>query len=286
MKGPFTLSLYLLLAALPALSQDTSPDEYKYMLNNVKSAIENGRPVKKGYFLRDRVTFSSTEDFFAVTFINLLRKDDTHAGIVAVLKNESINKTYYIPIPALNSTGDVDIETTTIQSVRTYNLGTELSNFFYQSLANYFSQPIAKTGLPTPWSDEKIKLIKRQVDYSAINAREVSYDRVFTKVEQEAQFPGGAVAWRGFLERNLRSGVALDDGARPGSYTIKLQFIVDTLGQITNVHTVDVPRECPSCGKEGIRIIRKSPLWIPAEQNHHKVVYQATQFITFSVVNR
>jgi periplasmic protein TonB len=111
-------------------------------------------------------------------------------------------------------------------------------------------------------------------------------DPVFTKVEQEAKFPGGVDGWRQFLERNLNANVAANDGARPGNYTVKLQFIVDKEGNISNVQAVDVPKACPSCGPEGVKVIRKSPKWIPAMQNGKQVTYQAVQFITFQVARR
>jgi protein TonB len=108
--------------------------------------------------------------------------------------------------------------------------------------------------------------------------------RIFTKSEKEPGFPGGAMAWKTFLEQNLRAEVAANDGTRPGVYTVTLQFIVDSLGNISDVRTIRVPRECPSCGPESIRVIKKSPNWIPAEQNHHKVYFQAKQDIIFTVV--
>ena len=56
---------------------------------------------------------------------------------------------------------------------------------------------------------------------------EEDYDKVFTKVEKEAKFPGGLDGWKNYLERNLNANVAADDGAPTGNYTVKVQFIVD-----------------------------------------------------------
>lgn len=113
--------------------------------------------------------------------------------------------------------------------------------------------------------------------------QEEDYDKVFTKVEKEAKFPGGLDAWRKYLERNLDANVASSDGAPTGSYQVRVQFIVDKSGAISNVQAVEVPKACPSCGPEAVKVIRKGPAWDPAVQNGRNVIYQAVQIITFQV---
>ena len=112
---------------------------------------------------------------------------------------------------------------------------------------------------------------------------EEDYDKVFTKVEKEAKFPGGLEAWKRYLERNLNAQVAADDGASQGNYTVKVQFIVDKTGTISNVQAIEVPKACPSCGPEAIKVIKRGPKWDPAVQNGRNVIYQAIQYITFQV---
>ncbi|HLL43171.1 MAG TPA: hypothetical protein VK369_08545 [Segetibacter sp.] len=112
---------------------------------------------------------------------------------------------------------------------------------------------------------------------------EEDYDKVFTKVEKEAKFPGGPDGWRKYLERNLDANVAANDGAPTGNYTVKVQFIVDKTGAISNVKAIEVPKTCPSCGPEAVKVIAKGPKWEPAVQNGRNVIYQAIQFVTFQV---
>jgi protein TonB len=112
---------------------------------------------------------------------------------------------------------------------------------------------------------------------------EEDYDKVFTKVEKEAKFPGGMDGWKRYLERNLNANVAADDGAPPGNYTGKVQFIVDKEGGISNVQAIEVPKACPSCGPEAVKVIKKGPKWEPAVQNGRNVIYQAIQYVTFQV---
>lgn len=117
----------------------------------------------------------------------------------------------------------------------------------------------------------------------AIKTKEQDLDIGFVKIEQEAKFPGGPEAWRRYLERNLNSGVAADEGAPVGNYTVKVQFIVDKDGNISNVQAIEVPPACPGCGPEAVKVIKRGPKWEPAIQNGRKVTYQASQFITFQV---
>lgn len=112
---------------------------------------------------------------------------------------------------------------------------------------------------------------------------EEDYDKVFTKVEKEAKFPGGLEGWRRYLERNLNANVAADDGAPMGNYTVKVQFIVDKEGNISNVQPIEVPKACPSCGPEAVKVIKRGPKWEPAIQNGRNVIYQAIQNVTFQV---
>lgn len=92
--------------------------------------------------------------------------------------------------------------------------------------------------------------------------------------------------WKRYLERNLDANVAAKDGAPAGLYPVKLQFIVDTQGNISNVKAVEVPQGCPHCGPEAVKIISRGPKWIPAVQNGKNVIYQAVQFITFQVASK
>ncbi len=113
--------------------------------------------------------------------------------------------------------------------------------------------------------------------------KEEDYEKTFTKVEKEAKFPGGMEAWKKYLERNLNANVAADDGAAMGNYTVKVQFIVDKEGGISNVRAIEVPAACLHCGAEAVKVIENGPEWEPAIQNGRKVIYQAIQFITFQV---
>jgi len=126
-------------------------------------------------------------------------------------------------------------------------------------------------------------LEKSTVVSEAPKKKEEDWEVTFKKVEIEAKFPGGPEAWKKFLERNLNADVAANEGAPVGNYKVKVQFIVDKSGAISNVEAVEVPKECPGCGPEAVAVIKKAGTWQPAFQNGRNVNYQAIQYITFRV---
>ncbi len=105
--------------------------------------------------------------------------------------------------------------------------------------------------------------------------------RIFEKVDIEAKFPGGDMAWRKFLERNLRGDVAAENGAPSGIYTVWVQFIVDKEGKIADVKALT--NNGYGMEQEVTRIIKICPLWQPASQNGRKVKAYRKQPVTFMI---
>lgn len=111
--------------------------------------------------------------------------------------------------------------------------------------------------------------------------KEEDEDRVFTKVEKEAEYPGGSGAWKRFLEKNLNPNVPVEAGAPDGTYTVMVVFIVDKEGNVSELRTssnVGYGME-----EEALRVLRKATKWTPAEQNGRQVKAYRTQPITFVV---
>lgn len=107
------------------------------------------------------------------------------------------------------------------------------------------------------------------------------YEKIFTTVQIQAQFATGVEGWRKYLERNLNKDLPSDNGAPAADYTVVVSFIVDKNGVISDVKAENDPGY--GTAAEAIRVIRKGPNWIPAEQNGHKVIYRQRQNITFRV---
>jgi protein TonB len=109
----------------------------------------------------------------------------------------------------------------------------------------------------------------------------VDEDQIFTKVEKEASFPGGDAAFHKYLEKNLNAQTPSDNNAPPGTYTVMVKFVVSKTGVIS-----DVTAETNfgyGMEAESIRIIKKSPAWVPALQNGTSVNAYRRQPITWVV---
>jgi periplasmic protein TonB len=106
-------------------------------------------------------------------------------------------------------------------------------------------------------------------------------DKVFTKVENEAEFPGGDGAWRRYLEKNLNPNTPVDNGAPEGTYTVTVQFIVSKDGSISDVRALS--SHGYGMEEEAVKIIKKGPNWKPALQNGRNVNAYRKQPITFVV---
>ena len=103
----------------------------------------------------------------------------------------------------------------------------------------------------------------------------------FTSVQIPAEFPGGTEGWSRYLQRNLNQDIPLQEGAPAGKYSVVVSFTVSAGGSISDV----VAENDPGFGTalEAIRVIKKGPLWNPANQNGRKVPCKHKQVITFVV---
>lgn len=157
------------------------------------------------------------------------------------------------------------------------------------SLSSYsFTDSLKNTFVEKSFSDKGIAssevnfygqkgLFKRYDSTGIITAS----DSVFTREESEAEFPGGPGGWNNFLKRNLNGDVPTDHGAREGTYTVIIKFIVNKDGTLS-----DIAAETNNgygIEKEAIRIINLSPKWIPAKQFGRFVKAYRRQPITFLV---
>ncbi|RYZ00231.1 MAG: hypothetical protein EOO11_02260 [Chitinophagaceae bacterium] len=120
----------------------------------------------------------------------------------------------------------------------------------------------------------------------ALNANTRDTVGVFTKVDVEADYPGGLPAWKQFLYSNLNPdpiASALPKKTKYFEQTARVQFIVCSDGTVCNVKVLnDV---LPAVRREAERVIRQSGTWVPAEQNGRKVKAYRTQPITFVITD-
>lgn len=105
---------------------------------------------------------------------------------------------------------------------------------------------------------------------------EEDWDKTFTKVEIESEFPGGMSAWARYLNKNLRYPQDAIDNEVQG--TVVVQFIVDKEGNVSDVEAVSGASELRD---EAVRVIKKSGKWTPAIQNGRQVKSYKKQPIVF-----
>ena len=106
-------------------------------------------------------------------------------------------------------------------------------------------------------------------------------NKIWTKVEKEAEYPGGDAAWRSYLMNNLRGEVPVDNGANAGVYQVIVKFIVSKDGSLSDISCESDPGY--GMCSEAVRVIKKTKSWRPANQNGREVNAYRRQPITFQV---
>lgn len=111
-----------------------------------------------------------------------------------------------------------------------------------------------------------------------------SSNKIYSRVEVEAQFPGGNPAWRLYLRKRLDPLVPIRNNAPAGHYEAVVRFIVSKDGSISKVvaetdHGYGMEDELKS-------VIRRGPKWIPATLNGVPVNAYRRQPCTFVISGR
>ena len=103
-------------------------------------------------------------------------------------------------------------------------------------------------------------------------------DKLFTKVENEAAFPGGHDAWIKYIVSKIQTNQTLFKNEDFG--TCVLKFIVDKDGSISHVEATTM--ENTQLAKISIAAVRTGPKWIPATQNGQVVASYRLQPVTLT----
>lgn len=120
--------------------------------------------------------------------------------------------------------------------------------------------------------------------------KEDDSDKVFQKVEIDAEFPGGTSGWTRYVTREIERNIDdLQDDGRSG--TVVILFIVDKEGGVSDVRALP----CNEAGvgnclppnsklaEIAVNAIRKGPKWKPAIQNGRQVKAYRRQPVTFQL---
>jgi TonB family protein len=153
----------------------------------------------------------------------------------------------------------------------------------------------AVSSLGSGLEEEAIRLIKSSSPWTpaAQNGRKVTFEVIqeidfrlgnqasATQTDSEAEFPGGAEAWRLHLEKNLNANVLAEHHAPSGYYSVVLKFIVHKDGSITNIKAQTKPGY--GTEEEAIKVIKKGPKWVPTKKDGRFIDSEVKQTITFMV---
>lgn len=89
-------------------------------------------------------------------------------------------------------------------------------------------------------------------------------------VAVKAAFPGGESAFRDYVANEFQYPVRCQDEGINGS--VVLRFVVDQGGRISRVQAIEETKSCPEFTEEAIRVLKRSPRWIPGQNKGRFVV--------------
>jgi protein TonB len=104
-------------------------------------------------------------------------------------------------------------------------------------------------------------------------------DKIFTVVEQQAEFPGGMAELYKFLNKNIRYPASARRMGVDGK--VFIQFVVDKEGRISDVTIIKSLSQ--DCDKEALRLIQLMPPWKPGKQNGRAVKSKFVLPLTFKL---
>jgi len=107
-------------------------------------------------------------------------------------------------------------------------------------------------------------------------------DSVFTKVEIDAQYPGGPAAWQKYVTRAITA--ELDEFSDGDYGTCVVKFIVDKTGKVSQVEATTM--KGTKLAEIAVNAIRKGPNWTPAQQNGRFVNAYRLQPVTLTNPNQ
>ena len=102
---------------------------------------------------------------------------------------------------------------------------------------------------------------------------------IFTFVEQQPEFPGGAGAMNEFLQSNIQYPEIARRAGIEGK--VFVQFVVDPKGDISQVAVVRGIGG--GCDEEAKRVVNAMPRWRPGRQNGQPVSVRYTVQVTFKL---
>lgn len=111
---------------------------------------------------------------------------------------------------------------------------------------------------------------------SSFGQKDTIPDKIFTKTEITAQFPGGQQAWINYIVKQIKA--SIDSFTQADYGTCVVRFIVDVDGRVSDVQATTM--QGTLLAKVSVDAIKNGPKWIPAKQNGHDVASYRLQPVT------
>jgi len=97
------------------------------------------------------------------------------------------------------------------------------------------------------------------------NEIDLDDDKVANDVQIKANYPGGEAAFRDYVSGEFVYPKRCQDLGINGY--VMMRFIVDEAGRISRIQAIEETKSCPEFTTEGIRVLQKSPRWVPGQNN-------------------
>lgn len=128
------------------------------------------------------------------------------------------------------------------------------------------------------WSDSSVKTsIAPQPTFGCTSYYDTTLKlTVYTGVEKEPEYPGGAAAWGRYLDRNLRT----ENIDATKDCNVRIKMIVDSTGEIRKAVPMrgDTEVKEPNVNeKEVLRVYLKSKFWAPGTCSGNNVTSEIVQ---------
>jgi TonB family protein len=104
-------------------------------------------------------------------------------------------------------------------------------------------------------------------------------DIVFSEVDKQPQFPGGLSGFARFLTTNIKYPAV--DKANKTEGKVIASFVVESDGTLSDIKAMRGPSE--TLKAEAVRVLLRSPKWVPGVQNGHAVRVAYTLPIQFTI---
>lgn len=168
----------------------------------------------------------------------------------------------------------------------------DVINYYLSRLTNLYHQTTSDTSITIHYASKTDSLEFENHAYKKWSLIAYEDDKQLDSLQQikseialgafiQPKFAGGVEAWLNYLKRNLDASVPTRMGAPPGKYTVVVDFTVGETGELSDIKAESNPGY--GTAEEAVRVMTKSPPWVPAVLNRRNVISRQKQSFTFQV---